>query len=233
MNKTILFSILFVILSSLIYAQQDSVITKYHPKLSVYVMPISIADPYYPTLRIGVDYLLYKNLKTDFDIQIFSFDLIDDNFSTQKFFGSRIQIKYSMNTKSTNNREFRFNTGFEFYYNYASVLCNDHYYYEGNNYSKIVYYEEAHYVRNKYGLNIIFSINVVKRRFYIEPYWGLGIAYVKYNYYDVKNSISENIENKSPYSQKGFDNYFKFPERRFTKFNLVLGLKIGYVFIKD
>ena len=211
MTKTTIYILLFFIYSNHIYSQEDSVAVKYHPKLSLYLMPFSLADPYYPTFRIGVDYLLYKNLKTDLDIQFRSISLFNTKFILQEFYGARFQIKYSMNTKSTLKREFRFNIGLESYYNYSTVLCNDHFYYDEDNYSRIVYYEEANYTREKYGINIIFSINIIKNRFYIEPYWGFGIAYVKYKYNNIENYIYENIEPENPYSQKGFDNYFKFP----------------------
>ena len=240
MNKLIVF-IISVFYINFAFSQEDIPTAKmYNNKFSIYLTPISIIDPYNPSIRLGIDYPIYKKSYLDFSIQVATPRINEElrdyiigengEYKLNQYYGSRILIKYPLKLAKYKNKEFRFNTGLELFYNFSIVDCKNSVFTKDNETS--YNYETANYNRNKYGANIFFSTIQRKGIFLIESYWGMGVAAVYYKYYNVS---SKSINNYGVYNESifgiGVRSYAKYAETTFIKPDFILGLKIGYNFI--
>jgi hypothetical protein len=189
MRKGIIIIIVLMSFTQNLFSQDENAIGK---SLEIHTMPLTIIGPS-PRLRLGIEYNVGKKLGYSIEIGAGK-SFLNNGFAygwsvgkDYSFFEIRPEIKYYFLKATDNYSSLYFAT--ELFYMTKYDVQADDFYYPKNTYS-IIKFKKATYRKVKYGIHIKGGIKqLLFKRFDIDLYGGIGVAYKIIDYSNVVNPL--------------------------------------------
>jgi hypothetical protein len=205
MTLRLVFISLLVTVCSYVFAQDSQVL---HPPYSVYMMPTQLLNPTYSSgFTIGTEFRLCKP---------FSVSVEAGNFYTNGFM-SKVNLKYYLRSVFGGSSEWTYYLALEYAYKSQTYIVTDKY---KDPPASDIEYSVSKYVN---AVHIkIGKIQNLKRRFYLDEYFGFG-----FRYRFVHNTLNGHEKLLYHWNEGFIDNITNSNAHRFSP-GISLGVKIGF-----